>query len=503
MTSRRLPLKIDDLLDNTMKEGCTNNKVNDDDIILAVNALEKLKQDNSNNYNHNHNHTPSRSPSPVITLKPTTIFDKVISHPLISNSINYVLEKTINTSSNNIIINTSSENNDNNNNNIDSANTPCEKNLVDKKISLPPLNSITNKLPSLKRSRDDDDDDGSDVDVHVDDDNTNKPVDPLTVKRIKTANNTTNNNTLRKKVSINSALSAQKSLDDLKQLSTLNLNIESRKKLTMLIQFLKLGNTQLSERIDKLIENVDNKRNKIMSNNITSTSTSSDINIQQIKNEIITTVKKIVNVVSTVSAQSLTEPARSNVRDAILKLPTNWAKMLNNEINEGNDSDSDSNDDNTDDNTDDTDDDDEEEYEDSNENIVNENDDLEDEKIEKIVVNNSTIFKRNRKPSISKRIMDSLIKYRQRQGISIDRNKILVKQWFRKNFKNQIMNDSSGKVLILAQESLDMINKIIKFCNENLDKADNWNSNRQYQHQIELLHKLQNIDKVKDIKEDK
>lgn len=52
------------------------------------------------------------------------------------------------------------------------------------------------------------------------------------------------------------------------------------------------------------------------------------------------------------------------------------------------------------------------------------------------------------------------------------------------------MNDQSGKVLVLAQESLDMINKIIKFCDESLDKADHWNTIKQQEHQRELLERL-------------
>ena len=56
--------------------------------------------------------------------------------------------------------------------------------------------------------------------------------------------------------------------------------------------------------------------------------------------------------------------------------------------------------------------------------------------------------------------------------------------------------DTNGKVLVLAQESLDMINKIIKFCNENLDKAETWNSSKQVQQRENLRSKLEDMEYV-------
>lgn len=303
-------------------------------------------------------------------------------------------------------------------------------------------------------------------------------------------------------------MSAGKSLHELKHLSTLNLNIQSREKLTMLIHFLRLGNSQLSERIDNLLELVDLKREKLKKSkpnntaatNTTSTTstTHSDLSIQQIKSDIVSTVKKIVNVVSKVSAESLSEPARSNVREALLKLPTNWATILNNESIFSlhlDDDDEDEDEDNDDDDDSDSDSDSDDRYNDTYDNET----DLKNSKsppastIPTIEVNNSTIFKRVRKPSVTKRLIQSLIEYRKNKGYEFDKNKKKIKKWFREKIKYQIMNDSNGKILILAQESLDMINKIIKFCNENLDKAENWNNDKNLNNQLKLLTRLNNI----------
>lgn len=474
----------------------SSEEVTEDDLLLAASALEKLKSDNSIRVGTSLSNSPSpvpSSPPPLkqelstSTLKPT-IFDKMISHPLISNSINYVLEKTINTSTSHIL----PQNNQKEHISAlsKSSNSPLTYNINNKNI-----NSSMDKIPSTnddlrkKRKRD-----LAQLDILG-----NKRTKPNTIPISSHAPPMSNlkrkqNPNLRQQVAISSAMSAQKSLQDLKHLSSLNLNIESRKKLTMLIHFLKLGNTQLSERIDNLIQSVDKKRQKLVEKSIlnkdtddnnTSTMESRsnsepDINIQQIKSDIVTTVKKIVNVVSKVSAQSLSEPARSNVRDALLKLPANWATMLNNESMFSMNIDDDYKPD--DEYSDDSD-------SDEDDSINNEN----DEEIPTMTVNNQTIFKRPRKPSISRRLLSSLLKYRKTKGGEIEENKQKAKKWFREKIKDQIMHDSSGKVLILAQESLDMVNKIINFCNESLDKAEHWNTDRQHQHQLELLQRLQQI----------
>lgn len=497
------------------------------DLMLAASALEKLKGDKYAPATMRKLPKPTMASSTKSTISSTvapkpTIFDKMISHPLISNSINYVLEKTINSSNNNILQEGNSSS------------------------SLPPINTIppianltqlsyksntTNNETNGKRKRELDASD---------------PLDSLNEKKRSRTSATSltstypnkdfrfkrksGNQNLRQQVAISSAVSAQKSLQDLKYLSGLNLNIESRKRLTMLIHFLKLGNSQLSERIDNLIQSVDAKRQRlaVKSANLGEGRSNSepDINIQQIKSDIVTTVKKIVNVVSKVSAQSLSEPARSNVREALLKLPTNWATMLNNEsvFSVGIDDESDfRNEDDYEDEEDDDEDEEEEEEEEIEEEVDDDEDDGEYEEAQEsrisslsptsmpdtasktkvsveniptMTVNNQTIFQRKRKPSVSRRLLTSLLRYRKTKGDGLEQNTLKVKKWFREKIKDQIMHDSSGKVLILAQESLDMVNKIIKFCNESLDKAEHWNNDRQHQHQIELQQRLQQINRM-------
>ncbi|GAV27469.1 hypothetical protein PMKS-000937 [Pichia membranifaciens] len=480
--------------------------------MLAASALEKLKSDKSLPA------TPvtnlSRTPSPSAKLqvfsapaapKPT-IFDKMISHPLISNSINYVLEKTINSSNNNIL------QEDNSNSALPSIDSiipnkelpkfPCDANKSDSN-----LGSVAKKRARDLESIDPLDASHRNKKIKA----TIAPLLPTLPNRDVRFRKKNGRQNLRQQIAISSAVSAQKSLQDLKHLSSLNLNIESRKRLTMLIHFLKLGSSQLSERIDNLIQSVDEKRQKLsVKSGFSGESRSNsepDINIQQIKSDIVTTVKKIVNVVSKVSAQSLSEPARSNVREALLKLPTNWATMLNNEpmfsVGVDDEYDFNSEEDEEEDEEDDEDDEDEDDFKEAQESRIGspsptsmseENSRSgEIENIPTMTVNNQTIFQRKRKPSISRRLLTSLLRYRKTKGGGLEQNTLKLKKWFREKIKDQIMHDSSGKVLILAQESLDMVNKITKFCNESLDKAEHWNNDRQQQHQIELLKRLQQI----------
>lgn len=492
-----------------------NSGVAEDDLLLAASALEKLKSDKP--LPATPATIPSRSTSPseqthnfsAPTAPKPTIFDKMISHPLISNSINYVLEKTINSSNNNIFQGSNSN--------------PVLPSVdaVTPIIELPHLSHEVNRIDTniggmaKKRRRE-----LESVDP-LDASHRNKKTKATMLSTVPTLPNRdvrfrrkNGRQNLRQQIAMSSAVSAQKSLRDLKHLSSLNLNIESRKRLTMLIHFLKLGNSQLSERIDNLVQSVDEKRQKLSaktgSTGEARSNSEPDINIQQIKSDIVTTVKKIVNVVSKVSAQSLSEPARSNVREALLKLPTNWATMLNNEsvfsvgVDDEYDFNSEEDDDDEDrEDDDDEDDGDEDDFKEAHETrvlsssptgISEENSNGGDfENIPTMTVNNQTIFQRKRKPSISRRLLTSLLRYRKSKGGGLEQNTLKLKKWFREKIKDQIMHDSSGKVLILAQESLDMVNKIIKFCNESLDKAEHWNNDRQHQHQVELLQRLQQI----------
>ncbi|KAI0465200.1 hypothetical protein LJB42_000425 [Komagataella kurtzmanii] len=249
-------------------------------------------------------------------------------------------------------------------------------------------------------------------------------------------------------------------LQDLKDIGMINFNLESRQKLQMLINFLKLGNRQLNQRIEKLIVELrrqqrgdgdddtetetivpdapsgkDSESNRSRSSSITSVQTvyedatstglaSPNLNqvnhkldqhfnnqpLNQVKNDIVTTVKRIVNVVSKFSGSALPEPARSNVREVLLKLPDNWA--------------------------------------------------------------------------------NSVLPLVEGEGAGDSPATANTTE-------RSLLSDPNGRVLVLAQESLDMVTKVIKFCSDTLDRADQWNLNKQIEQKTHLIHKLERINKHK------
>lgn len=420
----------------------------------------------------------------------TTIFDRMTSHPIISGSINYMLEKTLSTSSTYL---------------------PTGENPEQRETN----STTTLTESSAKRS-------SSSLDMDGQENGGDNETDSSIVKRPRltspaitglpqpmSQNLSTarfpRSTTLRQRVTVNSAMSAQQSLQDLTELSVLNLNLESRRRLEMLIHFLKLGNNQLSDRIQNLITQIDEQRNT-ESDETTTTPAADETNepveereivendsIQELKDEIVSTVKKIVTVVSKVSANSLAEPARSNVREALLRLPTNWATLFEQqqlpegeeqEANEDLEEGLDDADDNDDDDAD---------YSESDTDSLNSQDTLYEDSLEyhpddekQAQVQLQPVRRVHR--TFVQRLLSNLFRYKE----SLTRqSRAKARQWLRERMTNKSINEPNRKVLILAQESLDMINKIIKFCNESLDKADEWNANKQEQQQQTLLNKLQ------------
>ncbi|QPG76211.1 hypothetical protein FOA43_003597 [Brettanomyces nanus] len=474
---RRSRLRIDDLVDpGTYQDAqinATDTSSGSSDLLIAATALGELGSS-----------SPPKEPV-AGTTSSDTIFDKVTSHPLISSSINYMLERTIYTSSSYLLST--------------------------------PLSSTA-----------------------------------------------TTHSTVADSTMDGSLISPISALASSKQLSVINLNIESRRKLEMLIHFLKLGNSQLSERIESLIGMVESKRQAsdalMLSNSQTPTQLSdnetsdagqndplgedsrlptsqfdngstvslaslprtnsatsadnqgqflSDESIQQMKDDIVSTVKKIVNVVSKVSASSLSEPARSNVREALLRLPSNWAALFEQEQQRDDENENDKEKEEEDDDDDDDDDisykshsndnesiDDnaslETTYEDSRESWVQ--DDMNSEKFRNEIGNPNGSAKHIRR-SVTQRLLANLFRYT--GGVSSrSTTTFKTREWFGSKIRSQMMYDPNGKILVLAQESLDMINKIIKFCNENLDKAETWNTSKQMQQKKTLISKLQDMDYV-------
>lgn len=184
----------------------------------------------------------------------------------------------------------------------------------------------TNKRPlkSIGRLLDDDDDEHDDYDYNDDEFFTNK----------------------RQKLS----RAIAKGKDNLKEYK-LNMSIESKKRLVTCLHLLKLANKQLSDKISCLQDLVEKEQvhplHKQDGNARTTTGagedeTSSDeddddeeffdaseqVNASEqsivVKMEVVGTVKKVYSLISKFTANSLPEPARSQVRESLLNLPTNW-----------------------------------------------------------------------------------------------------------------------------------------------------------------------------------
>ncbi|CAI4525376.1 ASN_collapsed_G0023420.mRNA.1.CDS.1 [Saccharomyces cerevisiae] len=129
------------------------------------------------------------------------------------------------------------------------------------------------------------------------------------------------------------------------------MSIESKKRLVTCLHLLKLANKQLSDKISCLQDLVEKEQvhplHKQDGNARTTTGagedeTSSDeddddeeffdaseqVNASEqsivVKMEVVGTVKKVYSLISKFTANSLPEPARSQVRESLLNLPTNW-----------------------------------------------------------------------------------------------------------------------------------------------------------------------------------
>ncbi|CAI2018424.1 hypothetical protein SEUBUCD646_0H00400 [Saccharomyces eubayanus] len=185
------------------------------------------------------------------------------------------------------------------------------------------INTTKRPLKSIGRLLDDDDDEHDDYDYNDREFFTNK----------------------RQKLSQAFA----KGKDNLKEYK-LNMSIESKKRLITCLHLLKLANKQLSDKVSCLQDLVEKEQAHPMHNedgSLVATAgagedeTSSDddddeeffdaseqvhANEQSIvvKMEVVGTVKKVYSLISKFTANSLPEPARSQVRESLLNLPTNW-----------------------------------------------------------------------------------------------------------------------------------------------------------------------------------
>lgn len=162
-----------------------------------------------------------------------------------------------------------------------------------------------------------------------------------------------NSGSVSKRQKITKAIA--KSKGNLKEYQ-LNMSIESKKRLIACLHLLKLANKQLTTRVSLLQTQVESEKKdrkhlkRIKSqhvpdnlpNNPTESeqeeedanedsddeffdaSDSVDDQSKVIKMEVVGTVKKVYSLISKFAGNSLPEPARSQVRETLLNLPTNW-----------------------------------------------------------------------------------------------------------------------------------------------------------------------------------
>lgn len=274
-----------------------------------------------------------------------------------------------------------------------------------------------------------------------------------------------NNKTVAGAMNLNYLLNKQQ------QNRLLSVQLESKKNLRVLLKILKLANNRLSDKIDNLqhmiilreqalnrkyedgsldadekhndddddidefhdasseLNHVKRRKRNPSVSSITSNGSASDFidnklsqmndkknnsngGLYQIKKDIVITVKKAVDIVSKFTGSSLPEPARSNVREVLLKLPVNLSKALHTELTPMN-------------------------------------------SVPGSPVNqNADHMVMSTPPNLQ-------------QGVDLNFNSP-------KNITGFGNFDANRKILILAKESLDSFANIIKIFDNNLEKVENW-----------------------------
>lgn len=128
----------------------------------------------------------------------------------------------------------------------------------------------------------------------------------------------------------------------------LNMSIGSKKRLITCLHLLKLANKQLTQKVSYLQEQVERERTNAKvggrepNNHIVDdeededeeeyfdAAESVDDKSTVINMEVVGTVKKVYSLISKFAGNSLPEPARTQVRQTLLNLPTNWSVSVNN-----------------------------------------------------------------------------------------------------------------------------------------------------------------------------
>lgn len=130
-----------------------------------------------------------------------------------------------------------------------------------------------------------------------------------------------------------------------------SLSYENKQRLRYCLHLLKLANTHIASKVNQLQDLIQEERATAMAQSIAanhvpsmntsgtyrnngSTSFSKNQNlffgqkVNTIKRDIIWTIRKVVSALSTYAGNSLPEPARSHVRNYILRLPARWVSSL-------------------------------------------------------------------------------------------------------------------------------------------------------------------------------
>ena len=104
-----------------------------------------------------------------------------------------------------------------------------------------------------------------------------------------------------------------------------SLSYENRQRLRYCLHLLKLANNHIATKVNQLQDLVQDEKNTA------SYEEKKNLFIQTVENikkDIIWTIRKVVSALSTYAGNSLPEPARSHVRSYILRLPQRWVTSL-------------------------------------------------------------------------------------------------------------------------------------------------------------------------------
>lgn len=119
----------------------------------------------------------------------------------------------------------------------------------------------------------------------------------------------------------------------------LNMSIESKRRLHTCLQLLMLANKQLSSKVTHLQDLITDEQELLRQRLLSKTAVcDADGEVfhdasehmsaaDEIRYEIVGTVKKIVSFISKYGGNSLPEPARTDVREELLRLPNKWASQ--------------------------------------------------------------------------------------------------------------------------------------------------------------------------------